>query len=641
MFEFVRKHNRVMQFLLVLLIFPSFVLFGLEGYNRYNEQGEAVAKVDGREIKQSEWDEAHKKEVDRVRSQNPGLDAKMLDTPAFKYAMLERIVRDRVIAAAADKAHLTTTDQRLARELQKNEMIASMRGPDGKLDMARYRALLGAQGMTPEMYEAGVRADLSARQLFAGVSGTSFATPQQAALSINPFFEKREVQVARFAPAEFASKVTITDADLDTFYKANPSMFQTPEQANIEYVVLDLETVKKGITLAEQDVKSYFEQNQKTVAGQEERRASHILVPLAKGASEADRAKAKEKADQLLAAVKKAPDSFADVAKKESKHEETAAKGGDLDFFVKDAMLPAVANLAFSLKKGEIGGPVESELGLHIVKLTDIKAAPKPKTFEESRTELEATLKTQQAQRKFAESADAFSNTVYEQADSLKPVADKLKLEIRTASGVRRTPAAGATGPLASEKFLNALFAPDSVDKKRNTEAVEAGPSALVSGRVAQYMPARTLPFAEVKEQVREKLVAARSSELAKKEGMAKLAAWKAAPATATLSPAVTLSRQDAANQPQPLVEAALRADPGALPGFVGVDLGAQGYAVVKVNKLVARENPTDEVAKQERQQYSQWWATAEGIAYYNLLKERLKVTIKAPKPEMDPLLTK
>jgi peptidyl-prolyl cis-trans isomerase D len=636
MFEFVRKHTRVMQFILFLLIFPSFVLFGLEGYNRYNEKGDMVAKVDGRDITQGEWDNAHKQEVDRVRQQNPSLDTKMLDTPAFKYAMLERMVRDRVIAAAADKARLTASDERLARELQKNELIAAMRGPDGKLDMARYRQVLGQQGMTPEGYEASKRAELSARQLFAGVSGTSFATPAQAALSINPFFEKREVQIARFAASDFVAKVTVTDADLEAFYKANPAMFQTPEQANIEYVVLDLETVKKGIALNEADLKTYFEQNQKRVAGQEERRASHILVPLAKGAPEADRKKAKEKADQLLAAVKKAPDSFAEVAKKESKHEETAAKGGDLDFFVKDAMLPAVAELAYAMKKGDIGGPVESELGFHVVKLTDIKAAPKPKTFEEARPELEAELKKQQAQRNFAEKADVFSNTVYEQSDSLKPVAEKLKLEIKTAAQVRRTPASGAAGPLAAPKFLTALFAPDSVEKKRNTEAVEAGPSVLVSGRLTQYQPARTMPFAEVKDQVRVKLVASRAAEMAKTDGMAKLAAWKAKPATAEVSPAVTLSRQEVANQPEPVVEAALRADPSALPGFVGVELGPQGYVVIKVNKVVQRENPTEEIAKQERQQYSQWWATAEGLAYYNLLKERLKVQIKVPKVEMD-----
>ncbi|HMA06652.1 MAG TPA: SurA N-terminal domain-containing protein, partial [Ramlibacter sp.] len=101
MFDFVRKHTRVMQFLLFLLIFPSFVLFGLEGYNRFKEKGEAVAKVDGREILQGDWDAAHKQEVERLRQQMPTLDPKLLDSPAARYSTLERLVRDRVLAAAA------------------------------------------------------------------------------------------------------------------------------------------------------------------------------------------------------------------------------------------------------------------------------------------------------------------------------------------------------------------------------------------------------------------------------------------------------------------------------------------------------------------------------------------------------------
>jgi peptidyl-prolyl cis-trans isomerase D len=249
------------------------------------------------------------------------------------------------------------------------------------------------------------------------------------------------------------------------------------------------------------------------------------------------------------------------------------------------------------------------------------------------RPELETELKKQQATKKFAESADTFSNGVYEQADSLKPIADKLKLEVRTASNVSRLPAPGAKGPLASPKFLASLFSPDAIEKKRNTEATETGPNQLASGRVVKYTPARTLPLAEVKDKVRERFVAVRGAELAKAEGVAKLAAWKANPASAQLQPAATLSREDAQKQPPGLVEAALRADPATLPAFVGVDLGTQGYAVVKVSKVVPREAPAPEAAKQEWQQYARAWGAAENAAYYNLLRDRFKTEIKVAKP--------
>jgi peptidyl-prolyl cis-trans isomerase D len=639
MFDFVRKHTKVMQFLLFLLIFPSFVLVGINGYNRFREKGDAVAKVDGHEIMQGDLDNAHKQEVERLREQMPNLDAKLLDSPAARYATLERMVRDQVLGSAAAKSKLTTSDQRLAQELQQNEMIRALRGPDGKLDMARYRQLVGARGMSPEMFEASIRQDLSSRQVLAGVGGTSFATSAEAKAAIDAFLEKREVQVARFDAADFAGKVNPTDADLEAFYKANPAMFQAPEQADIEYVMLDAESIMKNLPVNEQDLKTYYEQNVSRIGGQEERRASHILIAAGKDAPAAERAKAKAKAEEVLAMAKKAPDSFAELAKKYSQDPGSAVKGGDLDYFTRGAMTKPFEDAAFAMKPGEISGIVESEFGFHIIKLTDVKA-PKQKTFEEMRPELEAELKKQQAQKKFAEMADTFSNGVYEQADSLKPVADRLKLEVKTAANVQRTPAPGNKGPLGNPKFLAALFSSDSIEKKRNTEAVEIAPNTLVSGRVVKYTPARTLPLAEVKDRVRERVVAARAAELAKTEGKQKLAAWKASPASANLPAAVTVSRQDAQKQPSAVVEAALRADPGALPAFVGVDLGEQGYAVVKVDKVVPRDAPAPEMAKQELDQYTKWWSAAENLAYYNLLKERFKVKIELPKPAAPELPT-
>ena len=632
MFDFVRKHTKVMQFMLFLLIVPSFVLFGLQGYNRFKEQGEPVARVDGQDILQSEWDNAHKRESERLRQRMPTADPKLLDSPEARYATLEGLVRERVLAAASVKSKLVTGDAQLARELRNNQAIAALRGADGKLDMDRYRQLVGAQGMTPEMFESQVRNDLSIRQVLAGVGGTSFGSPALASTALNAFLEKREVQVAMFAASAFASKVVASDADVEGFYKQNAAMFQAPEEASVEYVVLDLATVMKGIPVSEGDLKTYYEQNTQRLAGQEERRASHILIAAAKTAPQVERDKAKGRAEELLAAVRKAPDSFAEVATKNSQDPGSAAKGGDLDFFARGAMTKPFEDAAFSLLKGQISNVIESEFGYHIIRLTDIKA-PKQKSFEEMKPELETELKKQQAQRKFAEMAEAFSNGVYEQADSLKPVADKMKLEVRTATNVTRAPTRGVRGPLANPKFLAALFSADAVEKKRNTEAVETGPNELVSGRVTKYTPARTQPFAEVKDRVRDRFVAARAAELARQEGIARLAAWKASPGSAELPGPITVSREEATKHPPGVVEAALRADATALPFFIGVDVGAQGYAVVKVDKVLPRPASTPELAKQEVQQYSRAWGAAENFAYYTMLKDRFKTQIKVPTP--------
>lgn len=635
MFDVVRKHTRVMQFLLFILIVPSFVLFGLEGYNRASEQGEVVATVDGREIKQAEWDNAHRAEVDRLRQQMPSLDTKLFDSPAARYGTLERLVRERVLAAAAEKAGLVVADQRVAGELQRNELIAALRGPDGKLDMERYRQLLAAQGMTPEMFENSVRAELATRQVLAGVSQSGFVPPAQAAVSLDSYFERREAQVARFATADYKAGVKPTEAEIEAFYKANPQLFQAPEQASVEYVVLDLQAAQAGITLNEADLKTYYEQNAGRLGGQkEERRASHILIAAPQGAPAADKEKAKARAEELLAQVRQNPASFAALAKAHSQDPGSAPQGGDLDFFTRGAMTKAFEDAVFALQqKGDISGVVETEFGYHIIQLTDMKV-PRQRTFEEVRPELEAQLRKEQAQRKYAELAESFSNGVYEQSDSLKPVADRLKLEVRTAANVTRTPQPGAAGPLANPKFLEALFSPESVERKRNTEALEIGPNQMVSGRITQYTPARTRPLAEVQAQVVERVQAQRAAELARKEGQEKLAAWKADPAAAALPAATVLSRQQMGQQPRQVVEAALRADPAALPALVGVDLGADGYAVVKVNKVLPREAPPPAQAQQELEQYNRAWTMAESLAYYNLLKDRFKVQISVPVPK-------
>lgn len=631
MFDLIRKHIKIMQILLFILIVPSFVLFGIDGYSKFRDQGDAVAVVDGQKILQTEWDNAHKNEIERIRASMPSLDPKLLDSPEAKYATLERLVRDRVIAAAATKQNLTASDQRLARDLQENPSIAALRKSDGSVDVERYKQLVGAQGLSPEMFEARVRADIAARQVLAGMGASGMTSPATADIALNAFFERREVQLARFNTADYASKLTLTDAQLEQYYKDNPAFFQAQEQANIEYVVLDIESIRKTIMLNPDEVKSYFDQNTQRLASKEERRASHILIASPKTASAADRQAAKAKADSLLAEVQKTPDSFADVAKKNSQDPGSAFNGGDLDFFGMGAMTKPFEDAAFSMKKGDISPVVETEFGYHIIRVTDIKA-PKQKTFEEMRPEIEVDLKKQQAQKKFAEVAESFTNSVYEQADSFKAVAEKLKLEVKTANNVQRKPAPGTAGPLANVKLLNAIFAPDAIEKKRNTEAVDLGSSQLVSARVLQYTPASTLPFAQVKDRAKERLMAVQGAEQARKDGAAKLAAWQAAPASADTPESAVVSRDQSTKLPGNLVEAALRADSAKLPALVGVDLGAQGYAVVKITKVLERETKGDTVT-QDRQQYTQWWSNAEAAAYYNVLKDRFKAEIKVAKP--------
>ena len=631
MFEFVRQHTRIMQFLLFLLIFPSFVLFGLEGYNGMSEKGAVVATVNGHDITANELENAHREQVERMRSAMPTLDVKVFDSPEAKLATLERLVRERLLQVAAKDLRLGASDQRLANELQQNPNIQALRRPDGTLDIERYKQLLSSQGMTPEMFENRVRADLASRQVMGGVGITSFSPKALADVTLNAFYEQRQAQVARFAAADFVARLKPTAEDLTAYYQANADKFQSLERADVEYVVLDLASVQKTVSVSDEELKSYYEQNMARLSNLEERRVSHILITADAAAPAAERDKARAKAEKLLAEIKQSPDKFADLARKNSQDPGSAAKGGDLDFFARGAMVKPFEEAAFALKKGDTSNIVETEFGFHILRLTDIKA-PKQKTFEESRAALETDVRRQLAQRKFAEAAEQFTNTVYEQSDSLKPVADRLKLDVKRANNLTRGAAPQEHALLSNPKLLAAVFSPDAIEKKRNTEAIELGANQLVSARIVQYSPTKALPFDEVKQRVQEMWVVERSAKAAKEEGMAKLAAWKEKPNEAVLPAAVIVSRDQSNKQPTAVVEATLRASTQALPAWVGVDLGAEGYAVVKVEKIVPREASSAQNRDRERDQYAQWWASAEGLAYYRLLKEKYKAEIKTPR---------
>ncbi|WP_445286585.1 SurA N-terminal domain-containing protein [Variovorax atrisoli] len=628
MFDTFRKYNKIVMIILFLLIIPSFVLFGVERYQGFGRD-EKVARIEGHDITKPEWDQQHRVETDRIRQQSPNVDPTLLESDAMRYATLERMVRDRVLAAAAAKANMTVSEERLSRIFAQDPGLATFRTPDGKFDRDTFQRVTGR---TPEQYEASVRAEMATQQVLLGISSTAFTPPALAATTINAFYDTREIQVARFAPDAFASKVTVSDADIETYYKDHTAQFQAPEQASIEYLVLDLDAAKKNVVVNEADLKTYYEQNASRFGTKEERRASHILITAPASAPAADREKAKAKAEQLLAEVKKTPNTFAEVARKNSQDPGSAEKGGDLDFVTRGAMVKPFEDAMFALKKGEISGVVETEFGYHIIHLTDIKPAVVP-PFEQVRATIENEMRSQQATQEFAKAAETFTDAVYQTPDSLKPAADKLKLTIRTADNVPRTPAPGATGPLANRNFLNALFAADSLERKQNTEAIEVGPSQLASGRVTKYSPAHPVPLADVKDKIRAQLVAERAAVLAKTEGEAKLAAWTAKADGATFGAPVTVSRRDAQSQPLPVIDAALRADPSKLPALVGVDLGAQGYTVVRVTKVVPRTPPPAELAKQEQSQVGQSVAAVEDAAYYNMLKDRYKAEILVPKP--------
>jgi peptidyl-prolyl cis-trans isomerase D len=542
----------------------------------------------------------------------------MFDNPEARKAILDDLVDQRLLLLEASKQRLFSSDEAIRTTIAGIDAFKV----DGQFSGERYEAALRAQGMPPAGFEAQLRQDLTLQQLAGAIGQSTLVarTVSDRVLALQA--EKREVMEYRLGLDSYLDKVKLADDAARKFYDANAKQFEMPELAKAEYVVLSMETIGAELAVTEAEIKAWYDGHKAQFQQPEERRASHILIASEKIGKD----KARVKAEELLKAIQKTPASFADLAQKNSDDPGSASKGGDLGFFGRGMMVKPFEDSTFALKEGEISGVVESDFGFHIIKLTGIHAA-KEKPLAEVKGEIEAELKKTGAARKFAEAAEAFSNTVYEQADSLKPVAEKFKLTIKQSDWLARQ-ANPANGPLGNEKLLAALFSEDSIKNKRNTEAVEIGANTLVAARIVEHKPAALQPFDGVKASIDTMLKRQEAQALAKKEGESHLEALKKGEDKLTWGAAKRVSRMDSRLIPPLAVPAIFKMDAAKLPAYTGVELPGSGYALFKLNKVDAGESL--DAARQQAmlKQLGNLGAQEEMRLYLDALRSRYKVEI-------------
>ena len=536
MFESVRTHRRWMMLFMLVLIFPSFVFFGIQGYNSFIGSENALAKVDGSPITQQEFDQAQRDRIERLRqSFGSDFDPKLLETQEARASILDGIVMNRALASEANKANIIVTTDRL------REVLATVPAfqEDGKFSYDKYKAYVASQGLTEPIFEQRVREDLRKQALVQAVVESAIVPKTVADRLDTMLREQREVRDLRFTAEQFLPKVKVTDEQVAAFYEQNRTLFETPESAKVEFLVLSPEALSGTGAVPEADARAYYEQNKARYGTDEQRRASHILITPEGG----DKAAAKKKAEQLLAQVKGKPGDFEKLARENSKDPGSAAQGGDLGFFGRAMMVKPFEEAAFRLKPGEISDVVESDFGFHIIKVTEVKAAD-VKPFEQVKADIERDLKTQQAQKEFAKAADQFTNLVYEQADSLQPAADALKLKVQQVDALTRRGLAPAHQRARGRRALRGRVAQVEAQHAgdrggdqhagrgphRRAQAGGGPPAGRGEGR-------RCAELVERREAVR----------LAKEAGEARLAELRKQPSDAGFAPARTVSRQQPA----------------------------------------------------------------------------------------------
>ena len=586
MFDLVHQHRRVAQVILFLIAIP-FLFFGAYDYfQRRGDDDVSVATVGGDKISQSEFAEAAREQQERTRrALGQNFDPAMFENPEMRFAMLEQIVNQRVLERKAREEKFRVTDGQL------QQFIAALPAfqDGGKFSPEKYRQMLSTQSMTPTMFEQRLRQDLLVAAVQEPVAGANVVARASTEKFLGLLDQRREVAIATVEAEPQARDAKIDDAQVKAFYEQNQAALQTPEQARIEYIVLSQDALMAQTVVDPAEVRKQFEANEKQFQATEERSAAHILVAVDAAANDAEKAAAKERAEAILTKARANPAKFGDFAKESSQDSGSAAQGGDLGSFSRGTMEKNFEDAVFAAKVGDIVGPVRTDFGWHVIKINGVKAA-RTQPFDEVKNQIEADLKRARAQQKFAAAADQFQNTVYEQADGLDGVAKALDLKVETTPYITRSQAqALAQG---NPKFVQALFAPESIAGKRNTEAIEIAPSTLIAGRILDYKAAAPRPFDDVKEEIRRQLTRRAATELAQQAGQAKLALLEQGKTEKDVGITFDKPQLISRNQPKQGVSPealakVFQVNPDQLPAYVGAVAERGGYSLYKVTQVV------------------------------------------------------
>ncbi|HZE59874.1 MAG TPA: SurA N-terminal domain-containing protein [Burkholderiales bacterium] len=613
MFDLVQKHKRVLQVFLGLIAL-TFATWGIESYTRFAGGRDTVASVNGSDIAQREFDTQVAAQQEQIRRMFAGrVDPATFDTLEGRRAVLDQMINERVIATETVKRNLQIDDKRLT------ELLVSVPEfqENGRFSVEAFDRVARSQNppLSSRQFAERLRQMFAYQQLVGAVGDTTIVAHTVADRLSAIEAQQREISEARIAVRQYLDKVKIDEAKAKEYYDANPAEFRTPERVRAEYAVLSAENLAKQETAGEDEIKKAYEARAAAFKVEEQRRASHILV------------KTKEEADKIVAEVKKNPGAFAELAKKNSQDPGSAEKGGDLGWFARGAMVKPFEDAVFSMKQGEIG-VAQSEFGFHVARVTGIQPG-KTRPLDEVRKELATEITKQKAAKKYTESAEAFGNMVYEQAESLKPAAERFKLQIQATGWISKGGPPQELGALDNPKLLAALFSNDAIANKRNTDAIEVAPNTLVAARVIEHQPAAQKKFEEVKEQIIDTLRRREAARLAEQDGAAKLEQLKKGESPALQWDAARMvSRRNAQGLPAEILRQVVAADASKLPAYVGVPIPDQGYVILRISKVVEGQAPADEKQAAARAAAAQGGADYE--AYVATLKGRARISINS-----------
>jgi peptidyl-prolyl cis-trans isomerase D len=586
MFDAVRNNKRIAQAVLLVICLP-FVFFGLDAYLRRDPATSEIARVGNAKITLGAFQAALRDEQSKLRQQNPAIDSAKLDSPALRTVLLNRMIDEAALNQEVHRLRLVPDAEALRRTIAKLPYFQK----DGKFSPQLYERFLNSRGLPAPQFEALIARDTAWQTLGGALGDAAFMPETVKARLVAEKLEERTIAQSLLPYADRLADVSVDEAEAKKYYDENHGRFTTPERVKVQYLVFSQDALAKELAPpTSQQVEDWYKSHLAQYSTPETRHARHILLT---GKN------AEQEAKELSATLKKDPSRFAELAKEKSQDPGSAAKGGDLGDVVRGDLLPEFSNVLFALKAGEISAPVHTQFGWHVIEATQITPA-KPKPLAQVQGEIEATLRLQQAQKRFNETVNDFSNRVYEDENTLSGAAQNWKLPLQESGWLTRSmPEKPEAAPAGSDKaieedprFIAAIFKDDVLKDGHNSETVQISPTVSVAARVTAHEKAALQPFEQVKAQIEGELRQDKARAKVIAEGKALLGQCEkgAAGCKVAWEPPQTLSRLQSGSLAPAALNAVFDADAAKLPAYVGVPL-ATGYGIFKIEAAKPGKN--------------------------------------------------
>jgi len=501
--------------IIVGLIVLTFALFGVDAIIGNNNSAEKAATVNGEDISERML----LRTTDFVKRQmlaemGQRADLNLIDEQQARSRALNDLIERELILQVAEAEGIQVSDERI------NQRILSTKAfqTNGVFDRSAYEFSLRNLQMTPVEYMTEVKRDALLEQPQSGVSLSAFITQPEIDLLTRVDRQLRDFSFLFIDAENLLADVDVSDIEAQRYYQENQSDYMTEEQLNIKYLELKQSDFITDIDVDEADIKQLFEQEVAALADEEERRAAHILIDTESRDSDEAEAVMLEIQEKLAAG-----EDFAALAKAYSDDSGSAENGGDLGFFGKGDFVAAFEKVLFSLDVGQVSEIVDTEFGLHLIRLEEINSPQLP-IFADERERLIASLRLQQAEEAFVAAAQMLQNDSFSAGDLNEP-AENQNLAVVTSTFFTRDKGEGIA---ANEKVRRVAFSDELLIQGDNSDLIELAKDHAVVVRVNEHNPASPLPYEEVAESINDELSLSAAQQKAKQLGEKILAEVKA-----------------------------------------------------------------------------------------------------------------